>query len=706
MSHKQWVVGFARIAVTVLLGNLLMVGNGNAPEARADHDNGNANHNGNGNGHANDNGNSHGDGLAKCKVKKADAAELGFTPGVHPWPCADGSEWPPSLNDARPFKFKELLHNVTVQSGDTTLVGWIGLPAVPEGTRVPVLLTVIPYMGACNYQPHWVVLYTPSLFLPAGKCIPTAGSMDHWWDETPFATAREGWGVTPLALVEQGYAVAWFSQRGTGPSGGCYESPGLVQNGDEAAIIEYLAKQSWSNGRVGIGGVSSSAGPAMLGATSGAPALKTTVVAGTMLDAYTFYHTPQGAASTFGLGMVSWGMAASASVMPPLGDTDGVGDPQRVEQRAALFAERASCPETRAGMTAAKGAMLDDRDPEFFERHSMIDDLDGVTASLLLAQGFKDRFIHQFQDTYFWPLVSAPKRQIAGQWEHGFPIPEHQGVPSVVMGPDQLTWNETVLPWLDFWLKGVGPKPDGLERVDYEETGGRWHSSSAWPPLEAREEVVYLADKTLSATPGTDAPSFQSIPVTGNDAGFAELFALPINTWPAACDRGLSPNAVVYTTAPLDEPWVVAGNPFAYLNISSNLPGGIVSVQVWEQPSDFYCEDVADPSKPTKMHMVSLGNADLRFHQGNLIGSNFPVLTPTHVRVDLADAAETIEAGNRLLVILSYGDTLPGFSRFSQPWYPTITVHPDSHLVLPFIQGTMGGAAPTIDYPPRPFMDP
>lgn len=56
--------------------------------------------------------------------------------------------------------------------------------------------------------------------------------------------------------------------------------------------------------------------------------------------------------------------------------------------------------------------------------------------------------------------------------------------------------------------------------------------------------------------------------------------------------------------------------------------------------------------------------------------------------------------------MLSRGDPV---DRVGQPYSPDITVHADpgresSHLVIPVVEGSLGGKRPKLDYPPRPFL--
>lgn len=78
---------------------------------------------------------------------------------------------------------------------------------------------------------------------------------------------REGTRILPLPLDKEkkpigltgyfaprGYAVAMMDLRGTGRSEGCLDHLGPNDHKDLKAVVEYLAMQPWSNGRVGMTG--------------------------------------------------------------------------------------------------------------------------------------------------------------------------------------------------------------------------------------------------------------------------------------------------------------------------------------------------------------------------------------------------------------------------------------------------------------------
>ncbi len=593
---------------------------------------------------------------------------LAWTPCEHPWPCADGSEWPVDLTG--PFELLEIVPH-RVQSFDgTELAGHVWLPDVPDGTPVPVVLWSSPYFG----QP-------PPPFV--GQPSQPTDSPDLWNRES----------VPVGMLVEQGYAVAAFNVRGTGESGGCFEDKGSKSQRDQALLVDWLGEQAWSNGRVAMMGVSHDGTTPWMAATQNPEALRTIVVAGMVSDEYLFYHTPQGAMFTLG------------PYLQPRFQSEKTAPQGSLEWWTGTPPERL-CPEAIEAMSSVMtGTAMQDRHPEYWEARRFIDGFPDVTTSVLLTHGFEDRWGsgHAQQELSVWQALpeTTPKHQLQGQWGHEFPYKNSFNETWVLDD-----WYDRLFTWLDFWLKGMGEPPDKLGTVAYQDGTGDWHNSTAWPPAEARGEVLYLAHESITASPGTGERAFRSIPDWSRSDEFLEAALSASSGWHGPlCTRddgatALSPpHGLLYVTEPVDERVLIAGNPFAYLTLTSDLPGGLVTVTLLDLDPDFRCEG----DTPSGARAITTGTADLRFHQGTYKASAFPTDAPTSLRIDLTNLAEAIEPGHQLAAFVSYGDP---WLRTGEPYAPTIDVHGESHLILPLVEGTFGGEAPTLDYPPRPFTPP
>lgn len=563
-----------------------------------------------------------------------------------------------------------LLQHVQVASFDgTPLDGWILRPAHVE--RLPVILWSSPYFGTTY---------------PSGN------------DPALWTNDSAAYAVPVNLLLSRGYAVAIFNVRGSGNSGGCFEWFGPNEQRDQAFLVEWLAARPWSNGRVGMMGLSYHGTTPWEAAVQNPPHLKTIVVAGMISDPYLFTHTPQGATFTAGPAFEAEFFAVTGLVALDSKDRDPGYTATALEQLPQRL-----CPEVLEFLTTDSRGFVSDRSATFWSERRLIDRFPKIRASVLLTHGFQDLWVsgHQSQESEVWGVLRASKREYKGQWGHEFP-----NFNSVHEGWVLADWNARLLAWLDYWLKGRGPKPE-LGIVSYQDGSGRWRRSRSWPPREARRQVLYLAGTALSPKPSAQDASFRAFPrsvgagVLAGDGtpsmnGYSEAFR-------AACADADLPGEVaagrVFMTEPLRTNAVIAGNPFAYLKLTSDQPGGQVSVQLVDVSADARC-GAMPPSEGTA-RPLSAGAADLRFLYGNYAAAGFPVGRATWVRIDLTHLAEVIPAGHRLALVVSQGDIV---DRLSMPYTPHVVIDGASEIVLPVITGSFGGKAPRHRYPPRPFL--
>jgi putative CocE/NonD family hydrolase len=594
---------------------------------------------------------------------------------VHPWPCGDGSEWPAGL--AGPFAIGSVEH-VQVPSFDgVPLDGWLLHPDLPAGVRAPVVLTSGPYWGQGYPTPEDDTPPAPPL-TGGGQPFQDFDLQGHFWE-----------------LAQAGYAVAVFNVRGTGNSGGCFGFFSPEEQQDQVALVEWLAAQPWSNGRVAMMGYSYLGTTPLEAAVRAPPALKAIVVAGIIPDSYIRFATPQGAIYP-GLVATDQDFAALNSIALPV-----AGEPTHPDYWAVQHASRLpgrACPEAQAfARTEAESVGADARPSAFWAERRLSAGFRNVTAAVLLGHGLHDPLQWE-ADTAWQDLAQAPKAQFFGQWGHQFPdSPDLDGRQPF---PE---WPEHVEAWLDFWLKGIGAAPADLGRVAYQDGGGTWRDDTAWPPSAVRSEVLYLAGDKVSPLPLAGSASFRSAPAPGGEVVQAVNFGQPSSGSVLCPPTSLAGTTAVFWSEPVREPVVIAGNPMAYLRLTSDAPGGVVALELYDVGPDFACTGAA----PTGVRFLRSGAADLRFLHGNLAAEPFPVGAATSVRVDLSNLAEPLAAGHRLAVVAGGGSAL-GWSDAGQKDFPTVAVESTgdaqgSHLVLPLVAGTLGGSAPTLDYPPRPF---
>lgn len=557
---------------------------------------------------------------------------------IHPWPCGD--EWPADLKG--PF---ELGATSRIRAPTTAgvLDGALFVPALPAGVRAPLVLEATPYPGQCP---------RPSTGCDFAQDSPVRG--------TPIErdTLLKDEGLE--FLVEAGFAVAIVNMPGTGDSEGCFDNYGPPTQKALAELVTWLAAQPWSNGRVGMYGLSAAGTTPFAAAVENPTALKTIVPAGIETNPYLFEATPQG--------------AMRAEVVEPLTYSTGITSAPTGGDVTSLpgvlgGSNSRYCADLVAYATSHQSGATGDRSGAFWTPRELIMRFPNVTTSVFIAHGLLDAVGsgHARQEDDAWNALSkAPKRMLLGNWAHAFPPTS-----KLIEYPRGSNWSSIVVPWLDFWLKGVGPAPPREGIVDHQDTSDSWRASDAWPPKEAREEGVPLAGGSFLSRSG------------------------PTDTC-AALTTGASPGAIATRTPAGASPLVVAGNPWVLLHLTSDAPAATVHAALYDVSPDLGCDA---KGSIVGARLLSEGAADLRHHAGNFVAKDFPVGTSTAVRIDLWNIAHTLPSGHAFaLVLRGAGDEAVQDAR------PAQLVSTNGTLIVPLLEGTLGGGPPPTDAPPKPFV--
>jgi len=165
-------------------------------------------------------------------------AGLIMRPGVDPRSAPNKPPLPPAdyVREEQDGLLTERNVRVPLRDG-TIILADIHRPAGPAGEAdLPLLLSWSPYgKHARSNQVFW----------------PASGVNPEWLSPlTPFE------GADPVLWCQAGYAVAVVDPRGAWLSGGDFHHNGLIEGEDCFDTIGWLADQSWSNGKVGMTGVS------------------------------------------------------------------------------------------------------------------------------------------------------------------------------------------------------------------------------------------------------------------------------------------------------------------------------------------------------------------------------------------------------------------------------------------------------------------
>lgn len=361
----------------------------------------------------------------------------------------------------------------------------------------------------------------------------------------------------PLGLKRyfppRGYAVAMMDLRGTGKSQGCLDLLGPRDASDIKIVVEWLARQPWSNGRVGMVGHSYPGSTPMLGAAKRAKGLVTIVPSAGVSHMYEhLFHNGVHWAGTYGGGIVAYNQLALFRALPPdvipseamtalpvqgaTGDNFG-NDPQEsacgVPQSPAFTGE----------------SLLSGQRVAWHEERDWRAGAAGWRGTVFLVHGVNDANarITGMEWLYRHARHNADKVWI-GQWHHGSGCcPNQRGT----------QWTFALHAWLDKQLlqRKVDTGPTVEAFVNAEETDaagldarGQVLEGKSWP-MRART-VSFDAVPDGSLTRGNAADG--EVSFTGDAFGFAGV--------------------AEFVSAPLTADLVVAGLPELRVAWSQTLP--------------------------------------------------------------------------------------------------------------------------------------
>jgi predicted acyl esterase len=318
---------------------------------------------------------------------------------------------------------------------------------------------------------------------------------------------------------------------------------------DGEQVIAWLASQPWSNGKVGMFGISWGGFNSIQMAMRHPPALKAILAVDATEELFhDDIHYIDGLMhfDEFELNM---------DLAPAM-----TGAPDYTLDEKVLGPRFESAPWSLL-------YLKHQRDGEFW--HAPVRPLSEIKIPCFLIggllDGYRDSIPRIFQQT------KAPLKAIIGPWNHTFP---HDADP----GP-QIEWRDQAIRWWDYWLKnrntGIMEEPPlAIYMRDWHPPNphlkvvpGKWRAEKGWPPQNVARTTLYLYDAhVLSTEPAKLATHhLRSTPSAGVEAGFwwGELLT---------DQRPVDAFSLTYDSAPLKVDLSVMGRPHALLQVSSSAP--------------------------------------------------------------------------------------------------------------------------------------
>ena len=285
-------------------------------------------------------------------------------------------------------------------------------------------------------------------------------------------------GVANLPYIKyftaRGYAFATMDLRGTGISGGCFAMRGAVDQSDIKDVVDWLGTQEWSDGKVGMFGVSYE-GFTPVAAAVAQPEHLTAIFAGApAVDMYANY-LPGGVNTgrTFSTGMVGYVVGSAADT------TDDPSNPiAPVEYRADAVCDPLA-------ITAGN----DPRDvySDYFVERNLTELADRIQVPIYIEQGFWDNNVKANPIPDLLPKLTVPKKVILGSWEHAFAVRADQW----------LLFNA----WFDHWLQGRDTGIMDTPAVDVLTNTRQHRAADTWPSPDATLVEIPTASGQYVAKP-------------------------------------------------------------------------------------------------------------------------------------------------------------------------------------------------------------
>ncbi|WP_349431394.1 CocE/NonD family hydrolase [Methylomarinum sp. Ch1-1] len=473
------------------------------------------------------------------------------------------------------------------------------------------------------------------LWLPAGAEQSPAPAIFEYIPYRKRDMTRVRDAVNHGYLAGHGYACIRVDLRGSGDSDGVMVDQYREQElSDGVAVIEWLVRQPWCDGNVGMMGISWGGFNALQIASRRPEALKAIVTACSTDDLYADnMHYMGGCLLTDNLSEST--TMFSVNSCPP--------DPEIVGERwRDMWLERLN----GSGLWLETWLQHQARDG-YWRHGSVCENYGAIRCPVMAVGGWADGYTNAI--FRLLEHLQVPRQGLIGPWGHKYP---HQGIPGPAIGFLQET-----LRWFDHWLKGrdngIMAEPmlrawmqDSVPPTSYyHERPGRWVGEREWPSSRIETLEFRLAPWRLlreEESRPTDAGGELSIqsPLS------VGLFAGKWCSYTAAPDlphdqREEDGGALVFESGTLTEDLEILGAPKLELRVSSNRAVAMVAVRL--------C-DVAPDDKITR---VTYGLFNLNHHRGSDRPQALPPGEFITATVPLNHIAQVFPKGHRLRLSVS-----------------------------------------------------
>ncbi|MFD6857990.1 CocE/NonD family hydrolase [Rhodococcus sp. NPDC060086] len=628
--------------------------------------------------------------MSAVVIAAATATTIALAPPATADPSggADAVAWQDAVDAPDDYPSTAVEWDVPITLSDGTILrANVFRPANTDGTpideKTPVVLNLTPYTKLLSTLAS-VAMEDPTL-QPLIEDLGTILNLDVPFDgitelAAPAAQLGRVFGLN-RDLVQNGYTQVIVDVRGTGFSQGQWDVLGPREQQDTVEVIDWVAAQPWSNGRIGTTGVSYSA-INQIQAAGHRPAELDAVFA--VEPGNDLLRDIVGTGGAIGVGfMPAWlGLVNGLKWVPDVEALlQGRFDAQWLRDRMADPFTK--IPELVEALTAptiegvSPDALEVAQDGSFYQERQA--DLDAVDVPTFVFGNWHDIFANSEPDIYnSIPVAPGDKQLVMGDGYHAV-LGEDFGTPG---HPPTMAALQRA--WFDHWLADIDNGITDYGPVTLLQQGGGWTTTDQFPRAGVEYERMYLSmpqsgtaahavhDGSLQPTPPdaparlTVAPGLRGVCSREAAQGTAGL-AVVLGSNCTKDARFNEAEGLTFTSQPMVEPTALSGPINLHLNTVLDNPDGFWSVSI---------NDVAPDGRSTVLSSGSLV-ASLRaiddskstFTEAGDYAQAHPFLTldtrqpvvpgqPTQLDISMLPTDAILQPGHRIRIDV-YASSIP-----------------------------------------------
>lgn len=515
---------------------------------------------------------------------------------------------------------------ITMSDG-TVLKANVFRPADASGraidTKTPTVVNLTPYtkfVSAIATLAMNVPVLSPALinvlnlFNFAGTPI---GGINDLRDVLNGGMVDSFTGLDPK-LVQNGYTQVVVDVRGTGNSQGVWDVFAAREQQDTVEVLDWVRGQKWTNGRLGMTGVSYSGINQLQVASKNPKGLQALFPVVPSADLVSDIVAPGG-----GLGVGFLGpwltLVNTLKFIPDIrallnGTFDWKWLQQRLENPAVFFPELLSgvFSPTVEGLTPTTRQLIDKDSPL---RAAYKTPLDKITTPTFALGGWHDLFTNTE-----WRLPKALSSLPGSKKKLIMGDAHHVTVTHDMGGVNQPTRAGVLQKaWFDKWLKDADNGIDHYAPVTVHRKGGGWWQGETFPEPGQQYQRMYLSSLASGTAPTalsdnglqkarpkiaarrTVGPGLSTL--CSNDTGQA-MFGLLVFTGCTQDNRVAEMNALTFTSKPVAKPTVISGPINLHLTTSQDARDAYWSVMVTDVSPDGRSELISSGQLTTSLRQI------------------------------------------------------------------------------------------------------